>query len=692
MALVNVAHVLALQSWRVLLVDFDLEAPGMTHFFARDVRRRPSHVRKDSLDLLLEARRTLEEADQQQKSPEYPRSLAEYTVPLTLPDAWQEKLPEGIPYRNGRIDLIPATLEPHRTAKASEEPPSDYLERLGELDLASLFEPGGPGHRFGDHVRRYFTSARFEAPGDILFTLRTTVQATYDIVLIDSRTGLNEIAGFSIGTVADALVLCCGLNQQNIEGTRYFMRKAGLFKKRAKRFLVAVGPVPPWSQPEVEQRLQVLSRALRLSQDSSQPLEAILDKPEISEEEDGGLDVAYESPELVQIPYHPLAALRETIFIVDLSQDPIAQAYVRLAGRLKSRLLPGAVEAAQLHMYLLDLMRKPGSEYLRLFSRFAAERLPELRLLREQGAPVPTFPTAYTVISLPKLRRELRWEDMERIPIAAAVSALHLKSPGPYERAWRFIRAIDNESHKRYLAHCLVYFQCSTSYGLPEAGSLLLGLEGSGIENLEDLLSVLAGYVSSRKAMVFGPGKRVEIKDREEFAKLLFGVLPSTMLRWASGRHSASETMPHLIRAVERLASGTLNGDPESLEFLKELYRLPAEPADILRGKTELSKLGSSVFEAALTRAKFSFIPLGFWPEPLAATALAIADGTKAIEEILAWLHLARLHYGYAWRVLTDWRYFDEVKQHSRFQTFLREEDEVVAEIEGQIDSGYFPL
>jgi MinD-like ATPase involved in chromosome partitioning or flagellar assembly len=306
MALVNVAYVLALQGWRVLLVDFDLEAPGMTHFFARDVRRRPSQVHKDSIDLLFDARRTLEEADRQQKTPEYPCSLAEYAVPLSLPGGWQDK------HRYGRIDLIPATLEPRRSAKSSEEPPSDYLERLGALDLASLFEPGGPGHRFGDHVRKYFVSARFEAPGD--------VQATYDIVLIDSRTGLNEIAGFSIGTVADALVILCGLNQQNVEGVRYFMRKTGLFKKKAKPFLVAIGPVPPWSQPEVEKRLQALRKALRLDT---------------------------KNPELVQIPYYSVATLRETIFVVEFPQELITQAYVRLANQLTSKLLSAKTEASQ---------------------------------------------------------------------------------------------------------------------------------------------------------------------------------------------------------------------------------------------------------------------------------------------------------------------------------------------------------
>jgi hypothetical protein len=693
MALVNVAHVLAFQGWRVLLVDFDLEAPGMTHFFARDVRRRPTYVHKDSIDLLLDARRTLEEAEEQRKNPEYPHSLAEYTVPLSLPDAWQEKLPRGIPYRNGRIDLIPATLETRRGSGTTDDPPPDYLERLGQLDIGSLFEPGGLGHRFGDHVRNYFVCARFEAPGDILFALRTKVRAAYDIVLIDSRTGLNEIAGFSIGTVADALVLCCGLNRQNIEGTRYFMRKTGLFKKRAKPFVVAAGPVPPWSQPEVEERIQTLRRALRLSQGSSKTLETLSDQ---GRTEDGeGLEIASEYPELIQIPYHSVAALRETTFVVEFPRDPITRAYVRLANRLKSKLLPGAVEGAQLHMYLLELLRRPGPEYLRLFSRFAAESLPNLRLLPEQAAPVPTFPTAYTVISLPKLRRELRWNGLGRISIAAAVAALRLKSPAPYERAWSLIQTMDSESYQRYAAHSLNYFQCATSYGLPAESVPLLALPDVKIARPEDFLEALTGYVSNRKALAYNSQIVLEIKNRKSFERYLGNLLSGrfgSMWRWTSGRVASSESGPRLLRAVEHLVSGTLGRDRESLEFIKNSYQLPAEPAEILRGKTPLSLLGSSVFETTLLRTEVHLSPVGFWPEPLAATALALSDGTVAIEEILAWLYLARLHYGYAWRVLVDWSYFEEVKEDVKFQAFLREEDDVVAEIEGGIDRGDFPL
>ena len=140
------------------------------------------------------------------------------------------------------------------------------------------------------------------------------------------------------------------------------------------------------------------------------------------------------------------------------------------------------------------------------------------------------------------------------------------------------------------------------------------------------------------------------------------------------------------------MAAGTLREDAESLTFLNQFYQLPGTPEDILRGKGELSKLGSSTLEMAFDRSSYSDTPIGLWPEPLAATALAATDGPRAIEEILAWIYLARLHYGYAWRVLLDWRYFEEVKEHPQFQEFLHEEDEVVAAIEARIDSGEFPL
>jgi hypothetical protein len=275
-----------------------------------------------------------------------------------------------------------------------------------------------------------------------------------------------------------------------------------------------------------------------------------------------------------------------------------------------------------------------------------------------------------------------------------------LGSPEPYRRAWEFVRAIRGEDGKRYAARSLAYFQCATSYELPNGFSHLLVVgkveDWEGF-SLEAQLSAISGYVSSYRIANNYPKLQAKIERWEEYApnfstwRLLF----PPMWRWTGwrrGRYLGSEAAPRLLRAIAKFGAGNLDKDLESLEFLRWLYQLPASPEEIILGKVDISEFEDSLFEAALRRVDYGPTPLGFWPEPLAATALALTDGTKAIEEILAWFHLARFHYGYAWRVLTDWRYFDEVKQHPRFQTFLREEDEVVAEIEGQIDSGYFPL
>ncbi len=314
MALVNTAHVLARDGWRVLLVDFDLEAPGMTHFFSREVGRRPAHVRKDALDLLLDAKKSLAESDAAGMPPSYPPSIAEYVIPLQPPNEWLEIPETGLPYWSGRLDLIPATLEPSRHGDAQDESPLDDLERLDELDLPGIFLPGGPAHRFGDHVRKHFVHARFEAARE---------HAAYDIVMIDSRTGLNEISGFSIGTIADALVICCGLNRQNVEGTRFFMERTGLlYQAKAKPYVISAGPIPPSRERAVKARLRQMQQVFSADRDFA--------------ENNLTLGIAYGLPEIVEIPYQPDAALAEQIFVRRSPEEPISLAYERLAQRVRA--------------------------------------------------------------------------------------------------------------------------------------------------------------------------------------------------------------------------------------------------------------------------------------------------------------------------------------------------------------------
>ncbi|MBM4034564.1 MAG: ParA family protein [Planctomycetes bacterium] len=444
MALVNVAHVLARDGWRVLMVDFDLEAPGMTHFFREQVRSRPKTVTKDALDLLLHAKSTInwDPIDKKPKPPELPKSLAEYVVPIPLPDKWKDKV---IPYRTGRLDLLPATLDPVEPEEAPEaEPSQNYLQRMDMLDLQGVFDTGGPRHWFGNHVRQYFINARFRTKGDILFTLRDKVWAAYDIVLVDSRTGLNEVAGLCIGPLCDALVICTGLNDQSIYGTKYFMKKSGLFDRdKAKPYTLVAGPVPPWHTHEANERIALIRKELRCET-------------------------------VAEIPYHAAAALIEKTFILDEPKDTIAQAYEGLTPCVAS--LPRT-----------ELDRETGRRTFRITEREVrfpsgslglqkqiAQQLSDGRLREVWARFAPTgegmasFPTVAAVVGVHYARPEDYCElSLGLLPVAAGVSACRLQSDLPFRRAWRIVARACGEYERNRLGVRLLFMQLRTLGTLP---------------------------------------------------------------------------------------------------------------------------------------------------------------------------------------------------------------------------------
>jgi MinD-like ATPase involved in chromosome partitioning or flagellar assembly len=666
MALVNTAHVLARDGWRVLMVDFDLEAPGMTHFFAREVQRRPAHVRKDALDLLLDAKQSLAEADAAGTEPSYPKSIAEYVIPLPLPKEWLETLETGIPYRNGRLDLIPATLEPSRRGEAPDEPPLDYLERLDELDLPGIFLPSGPGHRFGDHARRHFVNARFEAPGDILFTLREQVQAAYDIVMIDSRTGLNEISGFSIGTIADSLVICCGLNRQNVEGTRFFMERTGLLDRdKAKPFVISAGPIPPWRERAVKARLRRMRRAFSADREIA---------------ENGlALDIGHGLPEIVEIPYHPDAAVTEQVFVRRTPEEPISAAYQLLAQKIRRKVAPASIESATQHMAFLVTMSRPDSYADFVFS--TARMLPARRV--ERISLVASFASACGLVALPNRSERSGWRrGAGRIPFVAAVAALRLGSQGPVDRAWQLQKRVSDEASRARWAARLLYLQAPLgTVSAPVAERLAWPISKMEQDSKPGETPL---RIDCRLAAI-------RIGRPNDQAVTATDVLLVRLLATRAWKWSVDLQGWELLNVVEALAANKLrNVDEKTAERVISSYSLPDSPEVLLTGSGAV--LPPNVLRDAPDLNALIELPLGFWPEPLAATLTAVFKGPKAIREILAWLYLARLRYGYVWRVLVDWRYFDEVKEHPEFQEFLRKEDEIVDEVEAAIDRGEYPL
>jgi CO dehydrogenase nickel-insertion accessory protein CooC1 len=165
MALANIAVLLAKRGLRVLAVDWDLEAPGLYRYFREfDLDSRSSE--RGLLDLLVDASNVARE------KPNWRNYVSEVLVgggkPLVL-------------LSSGRQD-------------------EDYAGRVLEFDWHSFF--------------------REKHGGEFIESLRNDWRAEFDIVLIDSRTGITDAGGVCTIQLPDVLVLVFSANEQSLLGAK----------------------------------------------------------------------------------------------------------------------------------------------------------------------------------------------------------------------------------------------------------------------------------------------------------------------------------------------------------------------------------------------------------------------------------------------------------------------------------------
>jgi cellulose biosynthesis protein BcsQ/class 3 adenylate cyclase len=191
MALANVGVLLSKWGKRVLMVDWDLEAPGLEYFFftgseLRDVRHRPSVV-----DMLLEF-------DGANRA-----------------STWESLLVEVKPTGAAALWMI--------TAGARK---ANYFRSVRDLDVKSFYEQRGGG---------YFIES-----------LRSHWKANYDFILIDSRTGITDIGGICTIQLPDILALVFTATEQSLMGAVSVTRKAAEERQKlpVDRALVPVVPLP----------------------------------------------------------------------------------------------------------------------------------------------------------------------------------------------------------------------------------------------------------------------------------------------------------------------------------------------------------------------------------------------------------------------------------------------------------------
>ena len=187
MALANIADQLARSGMRVLMVDFDLEAPGLEHFFPINHER--VRGREGLLDLLLAFKYAMSVAssDADEGESDAFRDLDRYLSTV---------YPRGSD--GGCLDLLAAGL------------------RLTDEQIS----------RYGAELRRFdWQDFYYVWSGELFFEwFRRTCAERYDVVLVDSRTGVTELGGVCAYQLADVIVALSAPNLQNIEGTAWMVR------------------------------------------------------------------------------------------------------------------------------------------------------------------------------------------------------------------------------------------------------------------------------------------------------------------------------------------------------------------------------------------------------------------------------------------------------------------------------------
>ncbi|MGW1764755.1 FxSxx-COOH system tetratricopeptide repeat protein [Streptomyces sp. NPDC002073] len=205
MALANTAWVLAANGKRVLAVDWDLEAPGLHRFFHPFLDPSTLGATTGVIDLITEyawaATSPVQRADDWHR--DYAR-IQQHAVSLA-PENLGWEFPSG-----GTLDFVSAGRQNR-----------EYSATVSTFDWDNFYDRLGGGLFFD--------------------ALRADMKANYDYVLIDSRTGLSDIADICTFHLPDVLVDCFTLSDQSIDGAAAVARQ--VYERYGDRD-IKIYPVP----------------------------------------------------------------------------------------------------------------------------------------------------------------------------------------------------------------------------------------------------------------------------------------------------------------------------------------------------------------------------------------------------------------------------------------------------------------
>jgi len=222
MALINCAAILAGRGFRVLAMDLDLEAPGISYFEAEkeEDRQQPGFI-----DILHDAIELGVDAPFADDDPE--KAIRHYIRAAEVPANLRT-------FDDGELYIMPA-------GKLD----GDYEKRRHRVNIPKLYE-SGRGRPLVQLLRQRINDSRL-----------------FDFVLIDSRTGFSDEAGICIRDLGEHLVMLLGLNHQNAFGTARFLEQLKKANIEPKSIDFVLSPVPTGEDNLFNQRRDEVAALLR---------------------------------------------------------------------------------------------------------------------------------------------------------------------------------------------------------------------------------------------------------------------------------------------------------------------------------------------------------------------------------------------------------------------------------------------
>jgi len=233
MALANIAWILASAGQRVLVIDWDLEAPGLHRYFYPFLAD-PDLVESDGLmDFFIKFAAAAVASDANADKTQEPSWFDPYSNLMYYAYSVDFAFPKP-----GCLDLVPAGRQDE-----------NYSTRVN-----------------GFNWDRFYTAF---GGGVFLEAVKQKLRAEYEFILIYSRTGVSDTSGICTVQMPDDLIVCFTLNRQSVLGRSAVARSSAAQRRSPSSASgLRVWPVPMRiDDAEKQKRDRIQSLAMRVYDD-----------------------------------------------------------------------------------------------------------------------------------------------------------------------------------------------------------------------------------------------------------------------------------------------------------------------------------------------------------------------------------------------------------------------------------------